>query len=101
MAPRPPGTSFTGTDDYESIVSHVGYPEASRSRPADDGRTLYLLRYPDRGFTVVLAGGDRSHAFYMGAVGRGGRVVSIILPNGQKFDGLPDSLALSRFRRGG
>jgi hypothetical protein len=33
---------------------------------------------------VVLAGGDRSHAFYMGAVGRGGRVVhSVILPNGQ------------------
>ena len=75
---------FTGTDDYESIVSRIGYPESSRSRPADDGRTLYLLRYPDRGFTVVLAGGDRSHAFYMGAVGRGGRVVhSVILPNGQ------------------
>jgi hypothetical protein len=74
---------FTGTDDYESIVSRIGYPESSRSRPAD-GRTLYLLRYPDRGFTVVLAGGDRSHASYIGAVGRAGRVVhSVILPNGQ------------------
>jgi hypothetical protein len=75
---------FTGADDYESIVSRIGYPESSRSRPLQDGRALYLLRYPDRGFTVVLAGGDRGHAFYLGALGRGGRVVhSVLFPNGQ------------------
>ena len=74
---------FTANDDYESIVSRIGYPESSRSRPSPDGRAFYLLRYPDRGFTVVLLGGDRAHAFYVGALGRGGRVVhSVMLPNG-------------------
>lgn len=75
---------FTGNDDYESIVTRMGYPESSRSRPSPDGRIFYLLRYPDRGFTVVLLGGDRAHALYLGAVGRGGRVVhSVTLPSGQ------------------
>jgi hypothetical protein len=75
---------FTGTDDYESIVSRIGYPETTRTSTSADGRSLYLLRYPDRGFTLVLSGGDRAHAFYLGALGRGGRVVhSVMLPNGQ------------------
>jgi hypothetical protein len=75
---------FTGADDYESIVSRIGYPESTRSRPSPDGSVFYLLRYPDRGFTVVLLGEDRADASYVGALGRGGRVVhSVTLPNGQ------------------
>ena len=76
---------FTANDNYDSIVSRIGYPDSSRSRVLlADGRSLYLLRYPDRGFTLVLSGGDRAHAFYLGALGRGGRVVhSVMLPNGQ------------------
>jgi len=51
---------------------------------APDGRAFFLLRYPDRGFTVVLLGGDRAHALYLGALGRGGRVLhSVKLVNGQ------------------
>jgi len=75
---------FTADDDYESVVGRMGYPESSRSRTSPDGRIFYLLRYPDRGFMVVLLGGDRTHASYVGAFGRGGRIVhSVTLLNGQ------------------
>jgi hypothetical protein len=74
---------FRANDDYESVVSRIGYPESSRSRPAPDGRAFYLLRYPDRAFTLVLLGGDRIHALYIGAFGRGGRVIhSVTLSDG-------------------
>ncbi len=75
---------FTARDDYESVVGRIGYPESTHSRPSVDGNIFYLLRYPDRGFTVVLLGPGRAQASYVGAVGRGGRVLhSVILPNGQ------------------
>ena len=75
---------FTAHDDYESVVSRIGYPESSRSGPTADGRAFYLLRYPDRAFTLVLVGGDHVHAGYIGAFGRGGRVIhSVTLPDGQ------------------
>ena len=83
---RPPSRlslPFTANDDYESVVDRIGYPDSSRSRPATDGRAFYLLRYPDRAFTLVLLGSDRIHAAYIGAFGRGGRVVhSVTLPDG-------------------
>src|SRR5580704_17989832 len=31
---------FTATDDYESVVSRIGCPESSRSRPTSDGRAF-------------------------------------------------------------
>jgi hypothetical protein len=74
---------FTANDDYESVVDRIGYPESTRSRSTSDGRAVYLLRYPDRAFTLVLLGADRIHAAYIGAFGRGGRVVhSVVLPDG-------------------
>ena len=74
---------FTAGDDYESVVSRIGYPESSRSGPSSDGRVFFLLRYPDRAFTLVLLGPDRVHAAYIGAFGRGGRVIhSVALPDG-------------------
>ncbi len=75
---------FTAADDYESVVGRIGYPESTRSRPSPDGSVFYLLRYPDRGFTVVLLGPERAQASYVGALGRGGRVVhSVTLPDGR------------------
>ena len=80
---------FAGSDDYESVVGRVGFPETTRTRPLPDGRAFFLLRYPERGFTVVLLGGDRAHALYLGALGRGGRVVhSVTLPDGHDSAGL-------------
>ena len=75
---------FTAADDYESVVGRIGYPDSTRSRPSPDGSVFYLLRYPDRGFTVVLLGPERAQASYIGAIGRGGRVIhSVTLPDGR------------------
>ena len=74
---------FTAHDDYLSVVDRWGRPASSRSRPSTDGREFHLLRYPERLLTIVLLGADRDHAFYLGALGRGGRVVhSVTLPDG-------------------
>ena len=75
---------FTAHDDYLSVVDRWGHPASSRSRPSTDGREFHLLRYPERLLTIVLLGADRDHAFYLGALGRGGRVVhSVVLPDGR------------------
>jgi hypothetical protein len=75
---------FTANDDYLSVVDRLGHPVSTRSLPAPNAREFHLLRYPERSFTVVLLGADRDHAFYLGVLGRGGRVVhSVTLPNGQ------------------
>lgn len=74
---------FTANDDYLSIVAKWGHPSMTGSRPAGEGSEFFLLRYPDRHLTVVLLGTDRSHASYLGALGRGGRVLhSAKLPDG-------------------
>jgi hypothetical protein len=75
---------FTAQDNYMSVVDKLGRPDGGRSRTAPDGREFFLLRYPDRSFTVVLLGRERDDAFYVGALGRGGRVVhSVALPDGR------------------
>jgi hypothetical protein len=75
---------FTAHDDYMTVVEKLGRPDSGRSRPAPDGREFFLLRYPDRAFTVVLLGAVREEALYIGALGRGGRVVhSVTLPGGE------------------
>ncbi len=66
---------FTANDDYLSIAAKWGHPSTTRSRPAGDGNEFFLLRYPERYLTLVLLGTDRSHASYLGALGRGGRVL--------------------------
>jgi len=75
---------FTAHDDYMSVVEKLGRPDSGRSRTAPNGREFFLLRYPDRSFTVVLLGTARNEALYIGALGRGGRVVhSVTLPSGE------------------
>ena len=82
---------FTTNDDYLSVVAKWGHPSMTHSRPAGGGKELFFLRYPERYLTLVLVGPDRSHAIYLGAFGRGGRVLhSTKLPDGT------DSTALVR-----
>ncbi len=69
---------FTANDDYESIVGRLGHPEISRDFRASNGEQFHLLRYPDRGLVIVLAGGDRDQAHYVGAFGPGRRVVHTV-----------------------
>jgi hypothetical protein len=78
---------FGRTDDYLSIVSRLGRPGSTRELPLVDSSTAFLLRYPDRGFTIVLDGGldgqGRDAAHYAGAISRGGRILhSVKLANG-------------------
>lgn len=73
---------FSASDDYVSVVAKWGHPAATRSRSAADGREFYLLRYPERGLTLVLLGTDREHSFYLGALSRGRILHSTVLPDG-------------------
>lgn len=80
---------YSANDDYLSIVSRIGRPVSDFVRTPKTGGEVHLLRYPDRGYALVLFGPDRDQARYIGAVGRGGRVIhSVTLPDGS------DSLAL-------
>jgi hypothetical protein len=82
-APQHPSLPFTAHDDYTSVVEKLGHPDSSRSRSAPDGSKFFLLRYPEKSFLVVLRGATRESALYVGALGRGGRVLhSVTLPNG-------------------
>jgi hypothetical protein len=81
-APRVP-LPFTANDDYSSIVNRIGRPSTDTVRTPPSGGEIHMLRYPDRGFVLVVYGPDRDQARYLGAVGRGGRVIhSIALPDG-------------------
>ena len=87
-APRLP-LPFTANDDYFSIVNRIGRPSTDTVRPAAAGGEIHLLRYPDRGFVLVVYGPDRDQARYVGAVGRGGRVIhSVALPGGSDSSAL-------------
>ncbi len=84
---------FTASDDYFSVVSRLGRPASERWRPAPGGGEFQLLRYPDRGFIVVLVGPNHDAARYAGALGRGGRVLhSVKLPTGEDSTPLLDFL---------
>ena len=82
---------FSASDDYVSVVAKWGHPAATRSRAAADGRHFYLLRYPERGLTLVLLGTDREHSFYLGAVSRGRILHSTSLPEDRKSTRLNSS----------
>lgn len=75
---------LTAQDDYHAIIRKLG-PPAEDKWKADNGELQYrLLRYPDRGLSVVLMGTERDKALYLGAVDNNGRPVhAISLPNGK------------------
>jgi len=75
---------LTSQDDYYAIVRKLG-PPAEDKWKAEEGELQYrLLRYPDRGLSVVLMGTEREKALYLGAVDNNGRPVhAITLPGGK------------------
>ncbi len=95
-APPRVALPFTPDDDRDSLVGRLGRPsmEVVR-RTSQPGLEFYLLRYPERGFTLVLLGGSREGARYAGALGRGGRVIhSVPLADGK--DSAPTLASLRR-----
>jgi len=75
---------LTSQDDYHAIVRKLGVPAEDHWK-AEEGELQYrLLRYPDRGLSVVLMGPQRDKALYLGAVDNNGRPVhAITLPSGK------------------
>jgi len=75
---------LTAQDDYHAIIRKLG-PPAEDKWKAEAGELQYrLLRYPDRGLSVVLMGTERDKALYLGAVDNSGRPVhAISLPGGK------------------
>jgi hypothetical protein len=80
-APRLP-LPFIASDDYLSIVSRIGRPASDLTHTVIGGE-LHVLRYPNRGYALVIFGLDRDSARYIGAVGRGNRIIhSVPLSDG-------------------
>lgn len=75
---------LTSLDDYHAIVRKLGPPAADNWR-AEEGELQYrVLRYPDRGLSVILMGAERAKALYIGAVDRNGSPVhAASLPGGK------------------
>jgi hypothetical protein len=82
--PAPP---FATNDDYITIVGKWGHPASTRARPARSKEgpatplELFLLSYPDRGYTLVLSGTERTNARYLGAINQAGRFRAAAAPS--------------------
>ncbi len=58
---------LSGRDDYLAVIQKLGQPAWDHSR--EIGTIQYrALAYPDRKFTVILMGSDRSSATYVGTM---------------------------------
>jgi hypothetical protein len=68
-------------DDFHAVVRKLGSPAEDRWRSEAGERQYRVLRYPDRGISVILMGADRATALYIGSVDPEGRPVhAITLP---------------------
>jgi hypothetical protein len=75
---------LTSADDYHAIVRKLGPPAADRWRSEEGALQYRVLRYPDRGLSVILMGTERDKALYIGAVDQNGSPVhATSLPNGK------------------
>jgi hypothetical protein len=80
-----------GHDDYVAVVAKLGAPASDRWHEAGDIQ-YRALAYPDRKYTVILMGADRSHAVYIGTlddnwkpVHSSGQGTSALLRNLKRF----------------
>jgi hypothetical protein len=59
---------LSSRDDYYGVTQKLGQPSTDRWR-SDSGEIQYrALGYPDRHYTVILMGGERPTAHYIGAL---------------------------------
>jgi hypothetical protein len=77
------------SDDFPSVVRKLGPPAGDRWQSEQGEMQYRLLEYPDRGYTVVLMGTERSKVLYIGALDKRGRVIdSVRLHRGGDTAGL-------------
>jgi len=72
-----------GDDDYYAVVRKLGPPSEDRWRESAGEMQYRLLRYKDKGYTVILMGTERETVRYIGALNDKGQPVhSVALPGG-------------------
>jgi hypothetical protein len=57
-----------GRDDYYGVIQRLGKPSLERWQTETGAIQYQALTYPERGYTVILMGGDRKSAVYIGAL---------------------------------
>jgi hypothetical protein len=88
---------LTAQDDYHAIVRKLGPPTSDRWKTEEGELQYRLLRYPDRGLSVVLMGTERDKALYLGAVDNQGRPVhAVTLPGGKDSYSILRSLNITQ-----
>ena len=60
--------SLSSHDDYLSVVQKLGMPATDRWSSESGSLQIRALGYPDRKYTVILMGGDRGSAAYIGTL---------------------------------
>ena len=93
-APAQLNLPLTPGDDYASIVHKLGQPSAERWQSASDGTFCLLLRFRQKPYILVLAGADRDHARFAGALSRSGRVIQSV----NLGDGVSSSTLLKQLK---
>ena len=70
--------SLNGRDDYLSVIQKLG-GEPATDRTEETGTILYrALGYPERRYTVILMGADKSSMTYIGAMDQNWHAISSV-----------------------
>jgi len=59
---------FSGRDDYYAVVQKLGRPDNDRWQSETGALQYRALGYPQRHYTVILMGGERQTAHYIGVL---------------------------------
>jgi len=59
---------LSARDDFFAVVQKLGRPVQDRWQTETGAIQYQALSYPDRGYTVILMGGDRKSALYIGTM---------------------------------
>lgn len=65
-------------DGYLEVTQKLGKPAEDRWRPGEGELQFRVLVYPDRGYSVILMGTERTSAKYIGSVDRNWHVVHAV-----------------------
>ena len=75
---------LSARDDFYSIVNRLGSPSEDRWRPGQGELQYRALGYPRLGVVLILMGGDRQTAHYIGAMNKRWKIVhSVPLAGGR------------------
>ena len=82
------------TDEFVDVVRKLGPPSQDSWKNQEGAMQYRVLRYPDRGISVILMGEEREKARYIGAFDKDWKPVhSVVLPGGKNTSSTLRSLA--------